>query len=775
MVSPTFRERSAPRRNAYGILALLSLVVFGLLGTSVLRGDRSPRSFAAAAEALDGEVDFDDLDRVKSFLASKTRASTGDQYLIGVGKADITGPVVEVEFGGYADLSQTGTGLRQRLYSRAFIVGDVSNPDDRFVYLVLDIAAGDTAQRYGILEGLAALGSDYAVYGQSNVAVTGTHSHNGPGAWWNYLLPQISSFGMDPQSLNAIIDGAVLSIQRAHESLTTGYLDVGYVNITDGNLSRSLYAYLNNPQEERDMYNSSTDQTLTMLRFQRASDNLNMGVLTWYPVHGTSMYGNNTHVAGDNKGVAAYLFEQTMASDSSAADGFVAGFSQANVGDTTPNVLGAWCDDGSGEMCSLENSTCSNGLSEDCHGRGPLFANVDLGVTSCYEMGRRQFQGAYDLYSDFDSQATPIVGTTVKSYHFFQNMSYFEFALPNGTLVSTCPAALGQSFAAGTTDWPGAFDFVQGESGEPDDPLWDAVAWALHVPDAQQRACQSPKPILLDVGETTEPYAWTPDIVDVQSFRVGQFIIIVSPSEATTMSGRRWRTAVANEASATFLNSTEPIVVLGGPANTYAHYVATYEEYQIQRYEGASTLYGQYELNAYMNLSVSNLHYLDPTSTSSPPSGPLPPDNRNVSLDFIPGVVYDGNPIGSPYGSVLTQPNASYAIGSVVNVTFQGANPRNNLRLEGTFAAVQQLNGTTWTTVRDDNDWHLVYTWEQTDTLLGYSQVTITWETETTSNSATAPYAEAGTYRVVYNGDAKNVLGTITAFTGTSDSFTLTS
>jgi hypothetical protein len=40
-----------------------------------------------------------------------------------------------------------------------------------------------------------------------------------------------------------------------------------------------------------------------------------------------------------------------MASDTSAAPGFVAAFSQSSVGDTTPNVLGAWCDDGSGEMC----------------------------------------------------------------------------------------------------------------------------------------------------------------------------------------------------------------------------------------------------------------------------------------------------------------------------------------------------------------------------------------------------------------------------------------
>ncbi|RAL63285.1 hypothetical protein DID88_004361 [Monilinia fructigena] len=48
----------------------------------------------------------------------KTRAA-GDKYLIGVGKADITGPVVELNFMGYASLPQVGTGLRQRIYSRA--------------------------------------------------------------------------------------------------------------------------------------------------------------------------------------------------------------------------------------------------------------------------------------------------------------------------------------------------------------------------------------------------------------------------------------------------------------------------------------------------------------------------------------------------------------------------------------------------------------------------------------------------------------------------------
>lgn len=69
------------------------------------------------------------------------------------------------------------------------------------------------------MDGLAALGGDYSVYTQHNVAVTGTHSHAGPGGWFNYLLPQITTLGFSKETYQAIVDGAVLSIKRAHESL----------------------------------------------------------------------------------------------------------------------------------------------------------------------------------------------------------------------------------------------------------------------------------------------------------------------------------------------------------------------------------------------------------------------------------------------------------------------------------------------------------------------------------------------------------------------------
>jgi neutral ceramidase len=511
-------------------------------------------------------------------------------YLLGVGKADITGPVVEINMMGYADPKQLGTGLRQRLYSRAFIVGSIDNPAERFVYLVLDTQSGDTAVRFGILDGLRALGSDYSMYGHDNLAVTGTHSHSGPGAWLNYLLPQITSKGFDKQSYRAIVDGCLLSIRRAHEGLAPGVLSVATGKVFGANINRSLFAYLANPDEERARYNisseddGSVEKDMTLLKFQRASDKKSIGVLTWFPTHGTSMLGNNTLISGDNKGVAADLLEKKIRGTDDAAEGFVAGFSQANMGDVSPNVLGAWCEDGTGNMCSFRNSTCNDGRSQKCHARGPHFRVKDNGASSCYEIGRRQYEGALRLYEQLGQSPQYIQAGGVRAVHTFHDMSNFNFTLPNGTDVRTCPAAMGYSFAAGTSDGPGAFDFTQHNSDPSNtSPVWAVVGGFLKKAGKEQVACQYPKPILLDVGEVKRPYEWTPNIVDIQLFRVGQMVIIVSPGEATTMAGRRWKEAIAQKSSALFgkeLGGAKPVVVLGGPSNSYTHYITTEEEYR---------------------------------------------------------------------------------------------------------------------------------------------------------------------------------------------------
>ena len=480
------------------------------------------------------------------------------------------------------------------------------------------------------------------------------------------------------------------------------------------------------------------------------------------------MLGNNTLASGDNKGVAADMFEKSVKSNSNAAAGFVAGFSQANVGDTSPNTEGAWCEDGSNVQCSYERSLW-RGVAENCHGRGPFFRVKDNGATSCLEIGRRQYAAAKSLYDGGASKFTPISGATVKAFHTFQNMEGYTFKHPNGTTVSTCAAALGNSFAAGTSDWPGSLDFKQGDNGTSDaNPLWQVVRAFVKQPSQKQIQCQGEKPILLDVGEMHEPYDWSPNIVDIQVFRVGQFFAIVSPGEASTMAGRRWKAAIVNSAKSSGL-AASPISVLGGPANSYTHYITTQEEYNIQRYEGASTLYGPHTLNAYISLTNTYLPYLSASPPSTPiPAGPTPPDNRGKALSFITGVVFDSPGIGRSYGDVITAPPTSASKGSTVSVKFVAANPRNDLRLEKSYATVEQksADGTQWTTVKDDSDWDLIFNWVRTSTILATSEVTIQWIIPSDTAS--------GTYRIRYFGAAKALLGgAITQISGISGGFTV--
>ncbi|KAK4556568.1 hypothetical protein LTR86_006139 [Recurvomyces mirabilis] len=740
----------------------------------------------------------DDIDKSQT---DSTATEEGSTYLLGVGKGDITGPVVEINFMGYADPNQVGSGVRQRLYSRAFIIGSNSEPADRIVYLVLDTQSGDTAIRHGILQALADRGGDYAIlYGNQNIAVTGTHSHSGPGAWLNYLLPQITSKGFHKPAYQAIVDGAVASIVQAHESLSTGRLSVGTVDIDNANINRSPYAYLANPAEERERYQHDVDKAMTVLRFTHSYDDYDkdIGMLSWFPVHGTSMLGNNTLVTGDNKGVAAYLVEH-----GSKIPNFVAGFSQANVGDTSPNVEGAYCEygDDAGQLCDFKTSLCGN-KSQPCHARGPYWGRDDAGTASTFEIGSRQARAAIEILKNTAPGAwTPITGDIVKSTHRFVDFSSFAFPLSNGTYVSTCPAALGYSFAAGTTDGPGAFDFKQAPDNPQASPFWNAIGGLVAKPNETQQACHGDKIILLDVGESHNPYDWSPNIVDVQLMHVGQMFMIISPGEATTMAGRRWKEAVRRAAAHSLRKGQDPIVVLGGPANTYTHYISTREEYGIQRYEGASTLYGPWTLNAYINRTLTLLPELfgnDKISQgqhhpSSHKHGPQPPININASLTFIRPVVVDTTPFFKHFGDVKVDVRPVYRPGETVSATFVGANPRNDLRLEGTFAAVERFDfeAKVWRRVRSDEDWSLVYEWKRTSSALGTSEVKISWEMGWETGAWRGGIEQTqeddeqhgglvfrrseeelrGLYRLRYYGDSKALGGRITAFEGLSGEF----
>jgi neutral ceramidase len=70
---------------------------------------------------------------------------------------------------------------------------------------------------------------------------------------------------------------------------------------------------------------------------------------------------------------------------------------------------------------------------------------------------------AQKLYEEAKTEGRRVKGP-VDSRHAFIDMTNVSVALENGASVRTCKPAMGFSFAAGTTDGPGAFDFRQGDA-----------------------------------------------------------------------------------------------------------------------------------------------------------------------------------------------------------------------------------------------------------------------------------------------------------------------
>ncbi|KAJ7062780.1 Neutral/alkaline nonlysosomal ceramidase [Mycena amicta] len=701
-----------------------------------------------------------------SFLvlaAAVHNAVAQSQYLLGLGIADITGPVVETNMMGYASLGQTDSGIHQRQRARAFIIGETGNTTNRVVFINADIAMGDTGIRRAIL---AKLASKYgALYTAQNFALSSTHQHSGVGGYLENLLPQLTALGFVQQAYDAIVTGVVLAVDRAHASLKPGTLGIGNTTVVGGNRNRSPTAYLANPEAERALYvNEGGDQDTTMSLLSFGADR---GFLSFFPVHGTSIYENNTLVSTDNKGMAAYLYESSVEPDAMpGSQTFVAGFAQANVGDTSPNTLGAFCESPGevydGQPCQANSSTCG-GTVEQCHGRGPAFNLDSYGFHSNMIIAKTQADAAKSIMGSTLSS----VSGTVRSVHVYLNMANHTFTLTNGSTAQTCPAAMGFSFAGGTTDGPGSFDFVQGDNSTSQNPLWEIVKSVITpIPSAAQVACQAPKPILLNTGFATWPYAWSPSTVDIQLFKVGNLVMVIVPGELTTMAGRRLRNAVRAALIADGVIDNSAYVVVAGPANTYGHYITTREEYSIQRYEGASTIFGPFTLEAYIDKYTSLVPFLADSPKGTPASDAAPPALQSSAISLQTGVVFDAAPIGKSFGQVLVDvAKTPYTAGQTVSAQFVGANPRNNLRLEGTFLSVQQLSGNTWKPVRSDSHPSTTYQWLRVSTILATSTVTLNWTIE-----AGTP---AGTYRLQYFGDSKPLIGSISAFTGTSSNFTV--
>lgn len=97
---------------------------------------------------------------------------------------------------------------------------------------------------------------------------------------------------------------------------------------------------------------------------------------------------------------------------------------------------------------------------------------------------------------------------------------------------------------------------------------------------------------------------------------------------------------------------------------------------QVQRYEGASTIYGQHTLQAYVEEFERLADSLCTGKTL--PDGPKPRSLLDKEISLQPGVIFDTTYLGKSFGDVMKDVQEFYCPGDTASVTFVSGHPRNN-------------------------------------------------------------------------------------------------
>lgn len=681
-------------------------------------------------------------------------ATAAHALRVGVGIADVTGPPAEIAFMGYAQLEQTGHGIHLRQFSRAFVLEEGSDESaERLVFVSVDAAMMGHGVRKEVIKRLQKRYGD--LYREDNVIISGTHTHSTPGGFLMDFLFDLPILGFVRETYAAYIVGIYKSIVIAHNKLTDARVLYGEAELLDANINRSPTSYLRNPPEERARYKYDTDKTLSQIRFVSPEKKI-LGVINWFAVHPTSMNNTNKLISSDNVGYASVLMEKALNGNTTlpGKGTIVCAFASTNLGDVSPNTKGPHCEF-SGKPCDQEKLLCKR-PKERCFASGPgrdMFDSTRIIATKLF----------HTAMSVLNEPGEDITGPLAIKHQYVkmpeQAVAPYDPVTETFNTSSTvygCLPAMGYSFAAGTTDGPGAFDFKQGTTTS--NPLWNAVRDFIAEPTKEDIKCQAPKPILLATGRAKFPYEWQPKIVSCSVARIGGLLLAAVPGEFTTMSGRRLRNVIAKTAP------EARKVVIAGLSNIYSDYIATPEEYQAQRYEAASTIFGPHTLDIYLNKYVELTEAL--ISSKSIPQGPEPPDLSSQLISLVPPVLWDSAPWGHEFGDCLKQPFKQYSYGDVVMAQFVSGHPRNSIRHGRWYATVERLESEeddAWTTVFTDADWEIKYTWIRDSKVMGTSRAEIEWEIPVGTPK--------GTYRIHHFGNYKYVLGGIYPYHGFTDSF----
>lgn len=641
-----------------------------------------------------------------------------DRHLVGRAIADITGEPAEAGMLGYGKADQQTTGIHLRLRSRAFVFVDPL-VDRRVLLIVNDLPLIFSSITQEVLRRLAQRFGD--TYTESNVMLTATHTHCGPGGYSHHRLYN-GSQGFRPKTFAAIVDGIIEAVERAHEDLAPATLRLAHGELRDASVNRSRAAFDRNPQEEKDFFPDAIDPQTTLLRIDREGEPV--GAVNWFATHGTSMTSRNTLISGDNKGYAAYHWEHVVEGVNYLADpdpDFVAAFAQTNAGDMSPNLNGGPGDGPTGNE----------------------FENTRI-------LGMRQYEAAAKLAAGYMPRMAGSIDYRFVHVDLSAVTVSAEFTGDGREHRTGRPAGGAAAFAGAGYDGPTHWkSFREGRN-----PGWDLLSRLAYRFAPALRDAQAPKAIVAPGGLLNRFGPYVQEIVPVQLVQIGELYLLGIPGEVTIAAGLRLRRTVA-----AVLGAEPANVLIAGYSNAYIHYVTTPEEYDAQHYEGASTLFGRWQLPALQQIAARLATAM--RDGSAVPPGTAAPDLSESQRPAETTPPVDFPPVGHDFGDVLSEPAPAYRAGEQVKVEFAGAHPNHDLHRGSTYLMVQRRDGERWRTIADDSDWTTTFSWSRGPA--SSSRVTIVWHSPAD--------ATPGRYRIRYFGDAVKSGSDRVPISGTSPEF----
>lgn len=534
-------------------------------------------------------------------------------YLIGCGKADITAFVKGVGMLGYGMYFHTMEGVETPLYSRAFVIAD-DEKKTKVLMVNAELGFITIALKKGVLAELEKRQPGLG-YNEENFMLTAQHTHSGPGGYSYYGLYNISIPGFVKEVYDKLVSGITDSILEAEQHLQPGNISFGKSEFSlDKNVAfnRSMYQYNQNPEANpkltKDTLNIGVDRNMYLLRFTDAAGN-DIGSINWFGVHTTNVSNDLNKVCSDNKGYAANFLEQKM------PNRYIGAFAQGNCGDITPRF---------------------KYNPKRKYQRGKWDGNSENDYESAKFNGQLQTEKAIEIIESLkrsSAQIAAAIDSAIKYVDFTQVNCNPEFTNDN-TDARTGPAAMGMAFFGGAyVDGPGAHPLVAKLAKIPigiikmieltrakffNDKYKDAILVKYQTQSAKDIVIEpnarrmlgtkhidrivlpawvEPSIALLKNYFVKEGYKrkpWTAKILPLQIFTLGEIAICSFPFEITTIAAKRLKESLERRLKGKGIKE----VVLAPYANSYSGYITTFEEYQVQMYEGGHTVFGEWSLAA---------------------------------------------------------------------------------------------------------------------------------------------------------------------------------